>query len=234
MLWALSSGFVFHVCGPRFRDSRLHGLGGDPLCRLGSWLSWLVGRPLIRLNGDRYAREAELRFSLMRVNEHVDAISLAGGEADEKRRLELDLGTVLAASRRIISAQIRLTWVTAGYGWITVVAPILIASPVYFAGDISFGGLMMAVGALQSGAFLAALVRRQYRRHRRLARHAAARRRLPSGADPGRVKGWYRARPHAPIGTFNCWPTKLIGIADHQRVGAHDAREQGGIAIMLA
>src|SRR5690606_25986275 len=32
-------------------------------------------------------------------------------------------------------------------GWITVVAPILVASPVYFAGDISFGGLMMAVGA---------------------------------------------------------------------------------------
>ena len=56
-----------------------------------SWLSWLVGRPLVRLNGDLYAREAELRFSLMRVNEHVDAISLAGGEADERRRLELDL-----------------------------------------------------------------------------------------------------------------------------------------------
>ena len=29
----------------------------------------------------------------------------------------------------------------------TVVAPILIASPVYFAGDISFGGLMVAVSA---------------------------------------------------------------------------------------
>ena len=42
-----------------------------------SWLTWLVGRPLIGLNVDRYAREAELRFSLMRVNEHIDAISLA-------------------------------------------------------------------------------------------------------------------------------------------------------------
>ena len=36
---------------------------------------------------------------------------------------------------------------TSGYGWLTVVAPILVAAPVYFAGDISFGGLMMAVGA---------------------------------------------------------------------------------------
>jgi putative ATP-binding cassette transporter len=40
-----------------------------------------------------------------------------------------------------------LTWVTAGYGWITIVAPILIAAPVYFTGNLSFGGLMMAVGA---------------------------------------------------------------------------------------
>ena len=112
-----------------------------------SWVSWLVGRPLVRLNGDLYAREAELRFSLMRVNEHVDAISLAGGEADEQRRLHLDLTSVLDASRRIINAVIRLTWVTSGYGWVTVVAPIVIASPVYFAGDMTFGGLMMAVGA---------------------------------------------------------------------------------------
>ena len=112
-----------------------------------SCLSWLVGRPLIRLNGDRYAREAELRFSLMYVNEHIDAISLAGGEADERRRMELDLAAVLLASRRIVRAVVRLNWVTAGYGWITVVAPIVIASPVYFAGDLSFGGLMMAAAA---------------------------------------------------------------------------------------
>jgi putative ATP-binding cassette transporter len=112
-----------------------------------SWLSWLIGRPLIGLNADRYAREGELRFSLVRVNEHVDAISLAGGEQDERRRLELDLANVLAATRRILGAIVRLNWVTAGYGWITVVAPIVIASPVYFSGDMTFGGLMMAVGA---------------------------------------------------------------------------------------
>ena len=33
------------------------------------------------------------------------------------------------------------------YGWIGIVVPILIAAPVYFSGQIGFGGLMMAVGA---------------------------------------------------------------------------------------
>jgi ABC-type uncharacterized transport system fused permease/ATPase subunit len=43
----------------------------------GSLLSYWVGRSLINRNADRYAREADLRFSLVRVNEHVDDISLA-------------------------------------------------------------------------------------------------------------------------------------------------------------
>ncbi|RWL05329.1 MAG: ABC transporter ATP-binding protein/permease [Mesorhizobium sp.] len=147
VLWSLSSGFVFHVGGYSLAIPGYMVWAAILYAGTASWLSWLVGRPLIRFNSDRYTREAELRSSVVRVNENVDAIALAHGEADARRRLELDLGTVLGAMRRIYSAQINLSWVTDSYGWITVVAPILVASPVYFAGDISFGGLMMAVGA---------------------------------------------------------------------------------------
>ncbi|RWP41819.1 MAG: ABC transporter ATP-binding protein/permease [Mesorhizobium sp.] len=147
VLWSLSSGFVFHVGGYSLAIPGYMVWAAILYAGTASWLSWLVGRPLIRFNSDRYTREAELRSSVVRVNENVDAIALAHGEADARRRLELDLGTVLGAMRRIYSAQINLSWVTDTYGWITVVAPILVAAPVYFAGDISFGGLMMAVGA---------------------------------------------------------------------------------------
>ena len=114
---------------------------------LGSLLSYWVGGSLINRNSERYAREADLRFSLVRVNEHLDGISLAGGEADERRRVELHLGNVLVATRRLVSGLTNLTWVTAGFGWITIVAPILVAAPLYFSGKISFGGLMMAAAA---------------------------------------------------------------------------------------
>ena len=69
-----------------------------------SGLSWLVGRPLIELNSDRYSKEAELRHSMVRINEHIDAIALARGEADERRRIETDLGSLLTAVRRIYPA----------------------------------------------------------------------------------------------------------------------------------
>ncbi|QPC90657.1 ABC transporter ATP-binding protein/permease [Mesorhizobium sp. INR15] len=147
VLWELSSGFVFHVNGWSLAIPGYMVWAAFLYAGTASWLSWLVGRPLISLNSDRYTREAELRSSMVRVNENVDAIALYHGEADARHRLELDLGTVLGAMRRIYTAQINLSWVTDTYGWITVVAPILVASPVYFSGDISFGGLMMAVGA---------------------------------------------------------------------------------------
>ena len=111
-------------------------------------MSWRVGRPLIQLNAERYAREADLRFALVRVNEHTDAIAFYGGEADEKQRLRSRAGACswrsCAGSSRGVT---RLTWVTAGYGWFAIVAPIVVAAPGFFDGDLSFGGLMMVVGA---------------------------------------------------------------------------------------
>jgi vitamin B12/bleomycin/antimicrobial peptide transport system ATP-binding/permease protein len=112
-----------------------------------SYLSWRVGRPLINLNAEHYAREAEFRFALVRINEHIDGITLYGGEADERQSLNSVFGSVLDISRQIVSAVTRLTWVTAGYGWFTIIAPILVAAPAYFQGKMSFGELMVIVGA---------------------------------------------------------------------------------------
>ena len=147
VLWVLSNDFIFRV---NDRDYTVPGFmvwAAIIYASAGSLLSYRVGRGLINRNAERYAREADLRFSLVRVNEHVDDISLAAGEADEKRRIELHLGNVLAATRRIVMGHANLTWVTAGFGWVTIVAPILVAAPLYFSGKVSFGGLMMAAGA---------------------------------------------------------------------------------------
>ncbi len=147
ILWGISSGFVFHVAGRTLAIPGYMVWAAVIYAASASLLSVWVGRSLIERNAERYAREAELRFSLVRVNEHIDAIALAGGEADEARRIELDLAAVLLAMRRLLTGLMNLTWVTAGYGWFTLVAPILAAAPLYFAGTLSFGGLMMASGA---------------------------------------------------------------------------------------
>jgi putative ATP-binding cassette transporter len=147
VLWYLSRSvrFIFH--GVAFSIPGYMVWCALLYAAVGSGLSWRVGRPLIRLNAERYAREADLRFALVRVNEHTDSIALYGGEADEKRHLGRDVDNVLRMMRRLVSGLTRLTWITSGYGWLAIVAPILVASPGYFGGDLTLGGLMVAAGA---------------------------------------------------------------------------------------
>ena len=147
VLWVLSRDFII------FFDGKDHPLPGFMLWAAilyavaGSLMTYWVGNGLVSRNAERYAREGELRFSLTRINEHLDGISLAGGEPDEKRRVAIHLGDVLHATSRVVLGLTNLTWVTAGFGWVTVIAPLLVAAPLYFTGKVSFGGLMMAAAA---------------------------------------------------------------------------------------
>jgi putative ATP-binding cassette transporter len=147
VLWSLSNNFTFHFGTRHFTIPGYMVWAAIVYSGSASLLSYWVGRSLIDRNAERYAREADMRFSLVRVNEHIDAIALSEGEADEARRIEIDLTAVLAATSRLVTGLTNLTWITAGYGWFTLVAPILVAAPLYFAGSLSFGGLMMASGA---------------------------------------------------------------------------------------
>lgn len=147
ILWSLSSDFTMRFGGADYVVPGYMLWAALIYSAVGSLLSFGVGRNLIHRNAERYASEAVLRFSLVRINEHLDAISLAEGEADERRRVEIYLADVLAAVRRLALGLTNLEWVKAGFGWITTVAPILVAAPLYFSGKVSFGGLMMAAAA---------------------------------------------------------------------------------------
>jgi putative ATP-binding cassette transporter len=147
VLWSLSNNFVFHVGARQLTIPGYMVWAAILYSGSASLLSYWVGRSLIDRNAQRYAREADMRFTLVRINEHIDAIALSGGEADEARRAEVDLAAVLAATARLVTGLTNLTWITSGYGWFTLVAPILAAAPLYFAGNLSFGGLMLASGA---------------------------------------------------------------------------------------
>ena len=147
VLWDLSNNFAFHFDGRQIVIPGYMVWAAVLYSGSASLVSYFVGRTLVDRNAQRYAREADLRFSLVRVNEHIDAIALSGGEGEEARRIEMDLGAVLKATARLVAGLTNLTWITAGYGWFTLVAPILVAAPLYFAGNLSFGGLMLASGA---------------------------------------------------------------------------------------
>src|SRR4029450_2970970 len=100
VLWVISKDFTIFIDG---EDRAVPGFmlwAAILYAILGSLMSYWVGKSLDARDAERYSREGELRFSLTRINEHLDGISLAGGEADEKRRVACVLGGGFAAPRR--------------------------------------------------------------------------------------------------------------------------------------
>lgn len=148
VLWILSDQVVFH-----FDGSNSFTIPGYMVwCALlyaftGSWLTWLVGRPLIRINAERYAREADLRFAVVRIHESAEAIAFHAGETDERQTVNGAITTVVTLGRQLANGVARLTWITSGYGWLAIVVPVVVALPGYMFGDLSLGGLAMVVGA---------------------------------------------------------------------------------------
>src|SRR6201996_1794493 len=86
LLWVLSSAFVFRIGQHDYAVPGFMLWAAIIYALTGSLVSYWVGHGLIDKNAFRYAREADLRVAMVRVNEHLDDITLAGGEADEMRR----------------------------------------------------------------------------------------------------------------------------------------------------
>jgi vitamin B12/bleomycin/antimicrobial peptide transport system ATP-binding/permease protein len=144
MLWALSGDYTAQVAG---HDIVIHGyLVWVALAYSvsASLLSYWVGRRLVNRNAELSAREADFNHSLVRVNDNIDAISLAAGEGNEVQHLEIALVAVLTAMRGVVSKQTNLTWVTASYNGFTRVAPTVAAAVLYFSGKLNFAGLLVA------------------------------------------------------------------------------------------
>jgi putative ATP-binding cassette transporter len=146
VLWELSGAITIPVGGISVTIPGYMVWCAILFAAAGSWLAWRVGGRLVGLNARRFQRESGLRFALAQINQQADNIAQYHREQSERQRLGVELDSVLTVMREIVGAIARVTWVTAGYGWISIIAPLLIAAPSYFSGHLSFGELMMVVG----------------------------------------------------------------------------------------
>jgi putative ATP-binding cassette transporter len=113
----------------------------------GTWLTNLIGRPLVRLNFDQQRYEADFRFGLVRFRENSEGVALYRGEADELRSFGERFAAVVRNWWDIMRRQKRLTWFTAGYAQAAVIFPFVVAAPRYFRGELPLGGLMQTASA---------------------------------------------------------------------------------------
>ncbi len=113
----------------------------------GTWLTFKIGRPLVRLNFDQQRYEADFRFSMVRLRENTESVALYGGEGRERRNFIDRFGYVVGNFWNIMKRVKRLNWYTSGYTQVAIVFPYLVAAPRYFAKQISFGDLQQTADA---------------------------------------------------------------------------------------
>jgi putative ATP-binding cassette transporter len=113
----------------------------------GTWLTHLIGWPLIALNFQQQRFEADFRFNLVRSRENAEQIASLRGEAAERERLLDRFGMVVSNWIAIMQRQKKLMFFTQSYGQAATIFPYVMVSPVYFAGKMQLGGMMQTGSA---------------------------------------------------------------------------------------
>ncbi|HYL24285.1 MAG TPA: SbmA/BacA-like family transporter, partial [Burkholderiales bacterium] len=106
---------------------------------IGSWLTYIIGRPLVKLNFNQQRFEADYRYALVRLRENSEGVALYKGE-------ELELGNFRERFRHVIDnwwgimrTRKQLNWFVSFFYQFSVPFPYLVAAPRYFSGAVGMG-----------------------------------------------------------------------------------------------
>ncbi|WP_340149383.1 ABC transporter ATP-binding protein/permease [uncultured Sneathiella sp.] len=116
---------------------------------LSSALTHWLGYPLKGLTFNQQRKEADFRFDLVRLRENADPVAVSGFEGAERRRLDGKFDAIVANWKRLILREFYLGCFKVPYFRTILRIPLLLALPAYFAGHVTFGGLMQLASAFQ-------------------------------------------------------------------------------------
>jgi putative ATP-binding cassette transporter len=114
---------------------------------VGTWLTHLIGKPLILLDFNQQRYEADFRFSLVRLRENSEGVALYRGEAGELANFRARFANVISNWWGIMKKQKQITWFTAFYGQLAIIFPFVVAAPRYFSGKVPLGELFQVASA---------------------------------------------------------------------------------------
>jgi vitamin B12/bleomycin/antimicrobial peptide transport system ATP-binding/permease protein len=133
VLWGISRPLVFFLA--------LYALVGTLVT------TGVFGKPLVRLNFEQLRREANFRFSLVRIRENAEAIAFYRGEERESNQVEQRFSDVFENVKRLLIWELSLNVLTNAYEFIPFILPALVVAPGIFAGEIEVGKVSEAQGA---------------------------------------------------------------------------------------
>src|SRR3954470_3384383 len=106
---------------------------------VGSWLTYKIGRPLVKLNFNQQRFEADYRYALVRLRENSEGIALYKGEPLELATFRERFHHVIDNWWGIMRTRKQLNWFVSFFYQFSVPFPYLVAAPKYFAGSVGMG-----------------------------------------------------------------------------------------------
>lgn len=113
----------------------------------GTWLTHLIGRPLIAIGFDQQRYEANFRFSLVRLRENAEGVALYHGEPGELATFGARFADVIAIWWTKMLKQKQLGWFQSFYGQLGIIFPFMVAAPRFFAGTVPLGFIFQVASA---------------------------------------------------------------------------------------
>lgn len=150
ILWGLSAAAPLHLFGQVYNIPGYLVWGALIYAVIGTALTHLVGRPLIRLDFMQQRYEADFRFNLVRARENAEQIALLHGESAERNQLLRRFRLVVDNWIAIMIRTKKVTALTASYSQAAKVFPFILVAPAYFAGKIQLGGMIQTSSAFGS------------------------------------------------------------------------------------
>ena len=150
ILWGLSAASPLTLFGNEFHIPGYLVWGALIYATIGTWLTFLIGQPLVQLAFRQQRYEADFRFNLVRVRENSEQIALLRGESAEQERLSDRFGRVVRNWYKIMTTTKRLTAFSSSYAQAAVIFPYVLTAPAYFADKIQLGGMMQTASAFSS------------------------------------------------------------------------------------
>jgi putative ATP-binding cassette transporter len=155
ILWGLSATTPLPLFGHDYSFPGYLVFAALAYAGIGTLVAHLIGWRLIPLQFSQQRYESDFRFAIARVTDNAEPVALMGGEAVEREEMRTRFWRLVRNWTALVQRQTRLIAFTAGYGHVSTVFPILVASPAYLTGAITLGALMQAHLAFQrvEGAF---------------------------------------------------------------------------------
>lgn len=114
---------------------------------IGTYITHIVGRKLVKINFIQQKYEADFRFSMIRLRESAESVAFYRGEAQEGSVFKQRFKMLLDNFWKLVNKQKKLVFLNSGYSQIAIIFPFVVAMNRYLTKEVTLGGLMQVASA---------------------------------------------------------------------------------------